>query len=669
MHRTGFFSLVLLLAIVLSSCGTATPITAIAPTVTLTPPGPAAPVSLPAGLDPGKRVIGYYAQWAAAKQDYFVSNIPANLLTHINYAFSNVSPLGMCILGDQAADVERFFPAYQSVTGKADVESATALHGNFNQLLELKAEYPHLKILISIGGWSWSENFSNAALTDSSRKLFVSSCIDLYLKQYKGVFDGIDIDWEYPVSGGLTNNGRREDKHNFTLLLAEFRRQLDELGAANGTHYLLTIAGASGPGVDQHYERPEIAQYLDWINLMTYDLHGTWDLTTNFNAPLYQANDDPGDSSLNVDAVIQDYLGTGILADQLVMGVPFYGHIWKSVGSTNDGLYQTSQGAAMGKYEPGSVYYNEIVTDYLPTYKRSWEAESQVPWLYNINTARFVSYDDPQSIAAKAGYAKDQNLSGIMIWELSQGNVDMVEAIQKGFQTGGIPHTAPTRDPNAVIIPRPFSAEIHSVSSIKIDGNLDDWTGDPTFTLNDKSQLAYKLSTGSWTGPEDLSGQVWTGWAPDGLYFAVKVVDDVHIQTVADLNIWHGDYVEFQFDTQLEKDRDRKSMNSDDYQIGVSVGDFASVPPFAYAWFNGPDPAGVINIQQAQTQTPDGYILEVFFPIDVLKGITLTQGAIFGMNVSLSDSDSASSGQEAMLSTSSTRTYADPTTFGAITLK
>ena len=152
------------------------------------------------------------------------------------------------------------------------------------------------------------------------------------------------------------------------------------------------------------------------------------------------------------------------------------------------------------------------------------------------------------------------------------------------------------------------------------------------------------------------------------MYFAVKVVDDIHVQKSADQDMWHGDYVEWQFDTQLEKDRDRKSMNSDDYQIGVSVGDFASVAPLAYVWFNGPDAAGTINFTQAQVQTPDGYILEIFIPADLLKGITLAEKAIFGMNVSLSDADDPSLGQKVMLSTSSTRTYADPTTFGAITL-
>ena len=646
MIRKGPFSLGLALVFILSSCL------------------PASQATFPPDLAAGKRVVGYFTEWAPA-QGYLVSDIPADKLTHINYAFSNITTSGTCQLGDPAADVQRVYSAAESVSGVADSTDPKTFpfHGTFNQLLELKAKYPYLKVFISIGGYSWSGNFSNAALTDASRKAFVESCIDLYFNTYKGVFDGIDIDWEDPVSGGLTK-GRSEDKHNFTLLLAELRRQLDDLGSANRTHYLLTIAAAGGPGMDQHYERNRIAQYLDWLNLMTYDLHGTWDNLTNFNAPLYQDSNDPGDSSLNVDAVVQDYLGAGIPAGKLVMGVPFYGYNWVGVGYNNNGLYQACVYPGWG----GAISYTNIKSDYLPTYKRYWNAESQVPYLYNINTAQFVSYDDPQSIAAKAGYARDKNLGGVMIWELSQGNPDMLEAIQTGFQKGGVPQLVPTRDPNAVVVPRAFQAQIHSVSGIKVDGNLDDWAGQPTFTLNDASQLAYKLSSNSWAGPKDLSGQVWAGWTADGLFFAVKVVDDIHVQKSADENLWHGDYVEWQFDTQLQQDWDKKSMNGDDYQIGVSAGDYASVVPAAYAWFNGLDAPGPIKIQQAQVQTPDGYILEVFFPKDVLKGITLSEKAVFGMNVSLSDADDPNIGQKSMLSTSSTRTYADPTTFGEITL-
>ena len=210
MARKSFFSLGLALVFILSSCL------------------PGLPATLPAGLTPGKRVVGYFAEWAPNKPAIW-SRISRRISSPISIMPSPISPpTGTCQLGDPAADVQRLYSAAESVSGVAD-PNATLFHGTFNQLLELKAKYPYLKVFISIGGYSWSGNFSNAALTDASRKAFVKSCIDLYFNTYKGVFDGIDIDWELPVSGGLTK-GRPEDKHNFTLLLAEFRRQLDQLG-------------------------------------------------------------------------------------------------------------------------------------------------------------------------------------------------------------------------------------------------------------------------------------------------------------------------------------------------------------------------------------------------------------------------------------------------------
>jgi GH18 family chitinase len=624
------------------------------------------PTPVPLDLATDHIVVGYFAQWVADR-GYFVSDIPATRITHINYAFANVSTGGECILGDPVADIGRSYAAEDSVSGEADSSDPGVLHGNFSQLKDLKAMYPHLKILISIGGWTWSENFSDAALTDASREKFVGSCIDLYLEQYEGVFDGIDVDWEYPVGGGMVA-GRPEDKRNFTLLMAEFREQLDDLGAAKGRHYLLTIAAPGGSGLDQKYERSEYIQYLDWVNLMTYDLHGTWESTTNFNAPLYQPSDDQGSASLNVDAVVQDYLDAGIPADKLVLGMPFYGHGWKGVGNVDHGLYQSSTGAAGGKYDPGSFTYNELKDGYISIYDRYWNIEAQVPWLYSPASAIFISYDDPESIAAKAGYASDQGLAGVMIWELSQGDDEMIAAVQDGFQAGGLGHIVPTRDPNAVVIPRPFEADIYAVGDIEVDGALTDWPAEPTFVLDDESQITYTYSPDSWEGPEDLSGEIWVGWTEDGLYFAVEVIDDAHLQRSTGANLWHGDYVELQFDTQLDKDYDRLTMNSDDYQIGVSVGDFDTVLPESYAWFNGADTEGSIGVQQAQTQTTGGYILEIFIPIDLLGGFTLVDGTAFGMNVSLSDADSIVLGQETMLSTSSTRTYDNPTTFGKITL-
>ncbi len=611
----------------------------------------------------GKYIIGYYPSWAA-KRNVFAKNIPANKLTHINYAFSNVSANGECVLGDPAADVERIYSAAESVNGRDDTGSAT-FHGNFNQLLELKQKYPTLKVLISIGGWSWSGNFSRAAQGEASRQRFAAFCIDLYLKQYKGVFDGFDIDWEFPVSGGLSA-GRPEDKRNFTLLLGEIRRQLNELEKVNSQHYLLTIAAPIGPGTIRNIQPDLIAILVNWINLMGYDFHGTWDTTTNFNAPLFRTSTDPADAGLSVDAAVQTYLSAHVPTEKLVLGVPFYGKGWSGVSETDHGLYQPASGAAPGTWEEGSYDYKDIQKNYLSKYQRYWNAEAYVPWLYDLKSKTFISYDDAQSLEAKAGYARDVGLAGVMIWEISQGDGTLFDAIHKGLATGGPPR--PTPGP-IIMVPRPFEKEIHSISGITIDGKTDDWPTTPDFVLNDPSQVVYSLTPQSWGGPQDLSAEAWTGWTPEGLYFAFNVVDDIHVQPSADANLWHGDHVELQFDTLLDKDYTDSGMNDDDYQIGLSLGDFDKVPPVAYAWFNGSDVEGVVStIQLAYTVTEDGYILEVFIPKDALTGITLAEGGTFGMNISPSDTDDAAQGQKVMLSTSIIRTYADPRTFGKITL-
>lgn len=617
----------------------------------------------PAPPPDGKFIVGYYPSWAASR-GYLVKDIPAEKLTHINYAFANLSSNGECVLGDPAEDIDRVYSKEQSVIGRADKKNAD-FSGTFNQLRELKKRYPHLKILISIGGWTWSSNFSTAAKDDASRQRFSKSCIDLFLKQYEGVFDGVDIDWEYPVSGGLTT-GTSADKKNFTLLLQELRGQLDAYGAEENKQYLLTIAAPVGPGNIQNIELGLVASLVDWINLMGYDFHGTWESTTNFNAPLFRTAQEPADKSLNVDAAVQRYLIEGVPADKLVLGVPFYGKGWQGVPNINNGLYQIAKGAAPGTWEPGSYEYKDIINNFLAGFQRFWDADAYVPWLYDPQSGIFISYDDPQSLSKKAGYARDQGLKGVMIWELSQGDETLLDAIYQGFAVGG--PARPTPIPT-VAVPRPFEHELRPVSGITLDGQLFDWPDSPDFILDDQSQVVYQVTSKSWTGPQDLSTKAFAGWAPEGLYFAFLVVDDIHIQPDADSNLWHGDHMELQFDTMLDKDYTNPGMNGDDYQIGLSLGDFAGVRPVAYAWFNGPEAPGVISqIRMAYTQTKDGYILEAFLPGEVLAGISLAEGATFGMNISPSDADSAAQGQKAMLSTSPIRTYADPTTFGKITL-
>jgi chitinase len=220
------------------------------------------------------KVVGYFVEWGVYDRKYHVKDVPADKLTHLNYAFAKIAD-GECAVVDPYAATDKAYPG--------DKQDPGVLRGNFNQLQQLKKQHPHLKTLISVGGWTLSGPFSDAALTKESRAKLAKSCV-AFMKKYE--FDGVDIDWEYPVGGGLESNKKRpEDKQNFTLLLAELRAQLDEAGKADKKQYLLTIAAPAGARNMVNLELDKIHPYLDWLNLMAYDFHGPWEKTTNLNTP------------------------------------------------------------------------------------------------------------------------------------------------------------------------------------------------------------------------------------------------------------------------------------------------------------------------------------------------------------------------------------------------
>lgn len=336
---------------------------------------------------PGKKLVGYYAAWAAYS-NFTPDRIDASKLTHINYAFANIGEDLKITMGYPERDPT-----------------------NFRMLNELKKDNPALKTLISIGGWTWSGRFSDAALTDSSRAAFADSCV-AFIKKHG--FDGIDLDWEYPVSGGLASNSRRAaDKQNFTLLLQEIREKLDVQGAADKKHYLLTIAAGAGSSYLDHIEISAIEPYLDYVTLMTYDLHGTWDTYTDHHAPLYTSTAPSPQYKASVDSCIRAWEKAYFPKDKLVMGIPFYGYLYSSVSNVNLGLYQRFHGA-------NSISYHQIEKNYLNKYgyKRYFDSQSKVPWLYN--GSNFITYEDAESIRSKTGYIKTKGLGGAMVWELSQ---------------------------------------------------------------------------------------------------------------------------------------------------------------------------------------------------------------------------------------------------------
>jgi chitinase len=368
-----------------------------------------------------KRIIGYYTSWSIYGRNYHIQNIPADKITHINYAFANINgTTNEIMLGDSYADIDRFYPG--------DSWDPDSLRGCFHQLLILKANHPDVKTLISVGGWTWSTYFSNVALTPLSRATFSASCME-FIDEYG--FDGIDIDWEYPVSGGLpTVIHRPEDRRNFTLLMAELHRQLDSLEIVNSQQYFLSIAAPAGPANIANIEVDSISQYLDWINVMTYDFHGPWgglpDAVTNFNSPLFLAPDDPlpepYHSQFNLDSAMDTYLALGVPNTKLHSGLAFYGRGFGSVANTNNGLFAPYNGPCwQGTWEAGVFDYWDLAEHYINIagYVSYWHNSAKVPWLFNPSTQVMISYDDTVSIEEKGDYILDNDLAGTMFWEFS----------------------------------------------------------------------------------------------------------------------------------------------------------------------------------------------------------------------------------------------------------
>jgi chitinase len=396
-----------------------------------------APQATSSGHHGGKKLVGYFTQWGIYGRNYLVKNLDtsgqAAKLTHVNYAFGNVSADGTCFIanipgqGDAWADFQTPFSAEQSVDGVADT-AEQAIAGNFNQLRELKQKHPKLKVLISLGGWSWSRNFSDAALTPASRQKFVSSCVDLYVKgnlplldgkggpgSAAGIFDGIDLDWEWPGSEGNPGNViRPEDKQNFTALVAEFRRQLDAYGTQQRRHYELTAFLPAAPAkIEAGFEVRKVLRNLDFATIQGYDLHGPWEPTTNHHSQLFSPPADPAPERYSVDQSIRHYLAAGAPASKLVVGVPFYGKGWTGVPDQNRGLYQGPGTPAPATFEAGSEDY-KVLKD-LPG-KRYYDYRAGALWFFDGTT--FWSYDDEKILLAKTLYIRARGLGGAMAWSL-----------------------------------------------------------------------------------------------------------------------------------------------------------------------------------------------------------------------------------------------------------
>lgn len=350
-------------------------------------------------IQKSKKVIAY----VNSLQDNWGPNYEkAKQITHINYAFANIKD-GEVVEGNNN-----------------DFEILKKL----NKLKDINKD---LKILISVGGWSWSNGFSDAALTKASREKFANSAI-AFMQRHN--IDGIDLDWEYPGLPGAGNIHRPEDKENFTAILKLIREKLDAL-STDDNKYLLTIATGATQSYLSHTNMKEAHKYLDFINIMTYDFHGGYERKTGHHANLNASKSDDNTRIRSAALAVDEHVNAGIPIEKIVLGVPFYGRWWKGTYPTNNGLYQETYG------ETGSYNYNAIVDSLNANkgYKEYWDEAAKVPYIWRSKDSLFITYDNARSIKNKVDYVKQNNLGGIMFWQFNGDNGTLLNTISENLHT------------------------------------------------------------------------------------------------------------------------------------------------------------------------------------------------------------------------------------------
>lgn len=335
------------------------------------------------GLSP-YRIVAY----AGGNMDIW--QMDASKITHINYAFANINE-----------------------DGKIYFRNAVGAGQQLAQLQQLKKQNKDLKLLVSVGGWG-ADGFSDAALTKESRTEFAESALEI-IKNYG--LDGIDIDWEFPGQPGPGIKYRAEDEGNFTLMLKSLRQNLDSLSNKRGytgdERYLLTIASNDNQAFFDHTQMDKLHAYLDFINVMSYDMFSVGSETTGHHTGLYQSS--PDAPTRTTDAAIQRHLDAGIPSRKIVLGVAFYGRSWVGVTPRNNGLYQPFE--KFYRFIP----FAKLAENYINKngFTRYWDDGAKAPYLWNADKQILIAYDDSVSLRHKVDYVRKKDLGGVMYWHHS----------------------------------------------------------------------------------------------------------------------------------------------------------------------------------------------------------------------------------------------------------
>jgi chitinase len=382
----------------------------------------------------GKIMGGYFEEWSIYGANYNIANLQQNgvadKLTHLMYAFANVTttPAPACEYADTWADYQT--PYLPSVSGAA---YNGPMYGNFAAIQQLKQLHPALKVLMSLGGASAANTaaFVSAASTSAGRQALAASCINMFVEgnvapgiSAPGLFDGFNIDWEFPSAA---------DTHNFTALLAEFRQQLNTLSKTTGKAYVMSFDGPAGAQNYVNIDLKHAAEQVDFITIDGYNYAGSWDVQTNHASPLF---DDPQDplqgQDLDIDATVNAYLKAGVPPRKYTMGLPLYGAGWTGVPDVNHGLYQNSTGPSPVPpgdvlATPGLATYATLANAKANGYTRTFDARRIAVSLYNASSQTFYSYDDPYSAFLKMLYVESKvpgGLGGAYVWAVKDDDAN-----------------------------------------------------------------------------------------------------------------------------------------------------------------------------------------------------------------------------------------------------
>jgi chitinase len=330
-----------------------------------------------------------------------IDSLNPKKLTHINYAFVDVK--------DNRAWLHR--------------EETDTI--NFRNLTALRKQNKDLKILISMGGWSWSKNFSDAVLTDTSTHAFAYSCIDIVAKYD---LDGVDIDWEYPAQIGDSNKFRPEDKQGYTRLFKELRQGFDSLKKITRKTYLVTTAVGGDQSYIDNTEMDKVQQYNDFINIMSYDYAGGRDTISNHHTNLYASSSDTSQGS--TEKSVKAFMAAGVPANKIVVGMGFYGKAWEMETTDNNGLFRRTKAGTRG----GGFNFLKDSLENKKGFTKYWDDVAKAPYLFNPETKVFITYDDEKSIKEKCDFIKKYKLAGAMFWEYSHDKKELlIDVINKEF--------------------------------------------------------------------------------------------------------------------------------------------------------------------------------------------------------------------------------------------